>query len=142
MDLVKGKQLFYSLILLSITILVCGRFTPEQIDFYGKECNASQEDLQIAKEYKVPTSELGKCLMKCMISKLGMLNSDGTYNKTGTFEALKQYWQEWPIDKVELINNKCHSEASKASPDVIATCNYAFEVMACINIEAKTLGVL
>jgi len=81
-----------------------------------------------------------QCFMKCMISKLGLvsflsetlfrakrlcvtrtqtarktfhlfqLNDDGTYNKTGMGEGLKKYWPEWPLDKIELINNKCHDE--------------------------------
>lgn len=42
--------------------------------------------------------------------RLFQLNDDGTYNKTGMGEALKKYWLEWPIDKIELINNKCHDE--------------------------------
>ncbi|MCP6508395.1 pheromone/general odorant binding protein, partial [Klebsiella pneumoniae] len=39
-----------------------------------------------------------------------LLNDDGTYNKTGMGEGLKKYWPEWPLDKIELINNKCHDE--------------------------------
>jgi len=25
-------------------------------------------------------------------------------------EGLQKYWPEWPLDKIELINNKCHDE--------------------------------
>ncbi|VVC29376.1 Pheromone/general odorant binding protein [Cinara cedri] len=130
------------LLVVSLCCLVTGRFTTEQIDQYGKACNASEEDLAVAKQYKVPTSESGKCLMKCMISKLGLLNDDGTYNKQGTEEALKKYWSEWPVNKIEQINDKCYEEAKKVSSTVVSTCIYSYHVMACINTQAKILGVL
>ncbi|XP_050442808.1 uncharacterized protein LOC126846940 [Adelges cooleyi] len=143
MTQIQTRRLFAGLMmLLSVVAATNGRFTPEQIDELGKACNASEEDLAIAKAYKVPTTETGKCLIKCMISKLGLLNADGSYNKIGTAAALKQYWTEWSHDKIELINDKCYAEASTAAPDVIPTCNYAYSVMACINLEAKNLGIL
>jgi len=135
-------SLLLAVALLSPLLFVTGRFTTEQIDELGKACNASEDDLTVAKTYQVPASESGKCLMKCMISKLGLLNDDGTYNKTGMGEALKKYWLEWPLDKIELINNKCHDEAKNVSSEVIVTCNYAYEVMACINVQARNLGLL
>ncbi|XP_025421304.1 uncharacterized protein LOC112691341 [Sipha flava] len=133
--------LFVGLLMLS-PYFVSGRFTTEQIDQLGKACNASEDDLVIAKSYAVPTSESGKCLMKCMINKLGMLNDDGTYNKTGTKLALKKHWSEWPEDLINKINDSCYEEAQKVSLDVIATCGYAYEVTACINKRTKDANVL
>jgi len=136
------SSLLFVCLALSITYTVVGRYTPEQIDQLGKACNASEDDLTVAKAYKVPTSETGKCLMKCMINKLGMLNDDGTYNKNGTEDALRKYWSEWANESITQINNQCYDEAKLVSPDVITTCNYAYEVMACLNKQAKLLGVL
>nr|WMS58727.1 odorant-binding protein 4 [Neotoxoptera formosana] len=131
---------FYTMMLLGIAMLIScsfGKFSTEQIDYYGKACNGSEDDLAIVKNYKVPTSETGKCLMKCMITKLGLLNSDGSYNKTGMEAGLKKYWSEWSTDKIETINNKCYEEALSVSKDVIATCNYSYAVMACLNKQLK-----
>nr|AGE97633.1 odorant binding protein 3 [Aphis gossypii]AGP04977.1 odorant-binding protein BP3 [Aphis gossypii] len=131
---------FYTSLMFGIAMLIScsfGRFTTEQIDHYGKACNATEDDLVIVKSYKVPTSDTGKCLMKCMISKLGLLNDDGSYNKTGMEAGLKKYWSEWSTDTIESINNKCYEEALLVSKDIIATCNYAYVVMACLNKQLK-----
>nr|AEX65663.1 odorant binding protein 3 isoform 1 [Drepanosiphum platanoidis] len=127
---------FYITSVFGIAMLIScgyGRFTTDQIDYYGKACNASEDDLVVVKSYKVPSTETGKCLMKCMITKLGLLNDDGSYNKTGMEAGLKKHWSEWSTEKIENINNKCYEEALLVSKEVVATCNYSYTVMACLN---------
>lgn len=41
---------------------------------------------------------------------LFQLSDNGTYNKTGTEDALKMYWSEWPLEKIKIINDKCYNE--------------------------------
>ncbi|NP_001155983.1 odorant-binding protein 11 precursor [Acyrthosiphon pisum] len=113
-----SSSTFYITLLFGIAMLIsCGYgiFTTEQIDYYGKACNASEDDLIVLKSYKVPSTETGKCLMKCMITKLGLLNDDGSYNKTGMEAGLKKYWSEWATEKIETINEKCYEEGNTAT---------------------------
>ncbi|VVC43934.1 Pheromone/general odorant binding protein [Cinara cedri] len=133
---------FVIFLVLTTPDYVSARFTTVQIEALGRACHASAADLAVAKAYQVPTTQSGKCLMKCMINKLKLLNIDGTYNKKGVELALKQYWPEWPLDKILLINSKCFDESKRVPLAKAATCDYAYEVMACINTQAKELNIL
>ncbi|XP_016660903.2 uncharacterized protein LOC100575313 [Acyrthosiphon pisum] len=131
-----SSSTFYITFLFGIAMLIScgyGTFTTEQIDYYGRACKASEDDLVVVKSYKVPSTETGKCLMKCMITKLGLLNDDGSYNKTGMEAGLKKYWSEWSTEKIEAINNKCYEEGLLVPKEVVATCDYSYTVMACLN---------
>ncbi|VVC41776.1 Pheromone/general odorant binding protein [Cinara cedri] len=121
---------------------VNGKYSAEDVDLFGNLCNATKEDMDVVKNYDVPSTETGKCFMKCLCEKSGMLDSYGKYSRTGTKEVLTKYWPETPVNIITKVNDACYMESLKISPTELGTCNYYYKVKKCLNTQYKRYGML
>ncbi|VVC25033.1 Hypothetical protein CINCED_3A005583 [Cinara cedri] len=138
------SKLQVSLLLCSLALLfpcfVNGKYYGPDIDKVGKMCNATKEDVQVLKNYDIPSTEIGKCLMKCLTVKLGMVDALGKYSKDGTDVVFKEYWPEMPLNIRSAIIDKCYNEALKISNE-LGTCDYYYKIEICFNSELKRYGM-
>ncbi|VVC30725.1 Pheromone/general odorant binding protein [Cinara cedri] len=137
-----SKLLVSLLFCLLCPCFVYGKYSAEDVVELGKLCNATKEDIDVMKDYSIPSTETGKCFMKCLCEKLDMLNSYGEYSKARTMEMLKKYWPETPANIAAKVNDVCYGEALKISPTESGTCNYYYKIKSCMNTQYKRNGML
>ncbi|VVC35804.1 Hypothetical protein CINCED_3A007930 [Cinara cedri] len=130
-------------LVLLCSCFVNGKYNATDVENFGKLCNATQEDIAVALNYNIPSTETGKCFMKCIAGLVDMISSENKFVKSKLQAVLTTYFSETPIDTILKIIEICYNEtASITSPTELASCDYYYKSFLCFNIQYKLNGML
>ncbi|KAI7815523.1 odorant binding protein [Rhyzopertha dominica] len=92
-----------------------------------KETGATQEDMTILMQKKIPASHEGKCVISCIAKKTGVSTQDGHAD----IEATKKFFEKFKNEDEDLYNKviemseQCQKEVPYDEDHCISAINFA-----------------
>lgn len=124
------------------TNLQVDKQTKEKISGLLVECqkssHASDADVQLIKDKKMPSTHEGLCMMECVFEAAKIMK-DGRFNKVSTVQALAGAMKgdQGKIKKLGELADTCDKEVGKGNND---KCITAKMVLECVQKHGKDSG--
>ncbi|XP_065205263.1 uncharacterized protein LOC135835101 [Planococcus citri] len=121
-------------IVLFVSIFAISKANNSRIVDLNTKCGANAEDSQVVLQYRVPSTDTGKCLMLCFLKELDMLDSNQKYDEVKSFQAFRNFWSAFTDDVLKAVNSAA-AVFAKGIDSKSGTCEYGYEIMKFINAE-------
>nr|XP_018896266.1 PREDICTED: uncharacterized protein LOC109029981 [Bemisia tabaci]QHB15698.1 SP19.1 [Bemisia tabaci] len=135
------KAILLSLFVVTLSLFgITHAVTHAEMDQLAVACNGQKADIDVMKQWRVPSSDSGKCLMKCLTDYYKMFDSEGKYSLKNTEDSLYKAWSEKPKEHMPIIAQHCDNMMRSAPKENLGSCQMSYDTMKCINEKAWELG--
>ncbi|XP_054264807.1 uncharacterized protein LOC128987803 [Macrosteles quadrilineatus] len=106
----------------------------------AKDTGATQDDVDIAMRMEIPTTDTGKCLIKCLLKGRGMMTPEGAFAPNTTAEFLTMaYRNETLKEEFKQLANYCYEKLKMQPMSNLDSCEFAYDIATCTEEYQKSL---